>query len=117
MSPFKALYGRDPPPIIPYQQETTMVAEVDQLLLLRDNMLAELKQNLPKAQVRMKEQAVKGRCEVEFQVGDMVYLKAQPYKLKSLARRLNEKLGPRFYGPLQIIAKMGAVAYKLQLPN
>ena len=34
-----------------------------------------------KAQGRMKEQAHRGRCEMEFQVRDMMYLKAQPYKL------------------------------------
>lgn len=83
---------------------------------MRDNILGELKQNLLKAQLRMKEQADKGRREVEFHVGDMVYLKAQPYKLKSLATRVNEKLSPRFYGPFMIVDRIGAVSYRLQLP-
>ena len=46
----------------------------------------------------------------------MVYLKLRPYHQSSLAKRTNEKLAPRFYGPLQIIQRVKKVAYKLQLP-
>nr|KYP42818.1 hypothetical protein KK1_035754 [Cajanus cajan] len=65
----------------------------------------------------MKQQADRKRRDVNFEVGDWVYLKAQPYRLKSLAKRRNEKLGPRYYGPFQVLAKVGVVAYKLQLPE
>jgi hypothetical protein len=41
-------------------------------------------------------QANKHRRDVEFMVGDMVYPKIQPYKLKNLAKRMNQKLTPRF---------------------
>lgn len=34
----------------------------------------------------------------------------------SLARRSSHKLARRFYGPFQIIERIGAVAYRLQLP-
>lgn len=53
---------------------------------------------------------------MEYQIGDWIYLKLQPYRLKSLARRRNEKLSPRFYGPYKIMVRMGSVAYKLDLP-
>ena len=33
----------------------------------------------------------------------------------TLARRVNEKLSSRFYGPFKIIAKVGPAAYRLQL--
>ncbi|XP_027367955.1 uncharacterized protein LOC113873822 [Abrus precatorius] len=55
--PFKALYGQDPHMIDPYCRDSTMVAEVDQLLLFRDNIIEELKQHLLRAQWRMKGQA------------------------------------------------------------
>ena len=64
----------------------------------------------------MKVQADKKRRDLEFEVGDMVYLRIQPYKLKSLANRMNQKLSSRFYGPFEILEKVGAVAYKLKLP-
>lgn len=47
----------------------------------------------------------------------MVFLKIQPYKMKKLAKRVNQKLSPRYYGPYEILQKIGAVAYKLKLPE
>lgn len=56
------------------------------------------------------------RRDESFVVGDMVYLKIQPYRQRSLAKRLYEKLVARFYGPFKIIQLVGQVACKLQLP-
>ena len=64
----------------------------------------------------MKYYANKKRTEREFQIGDEVYLKLQPYKQTSLALRNNLKLSSRYYGPYTMIARIGKVAYKLQLP-
>lgn len=65
----------------------------------------------------MRNQANKHRREVEHEVGEMVFLKIQPYKLKKLAKRLNQKLSPRFYGPYEVIQRIGVVAYRLILPD
>lgn len=116
-TPFKALYGRDPPPLLKWKERTTRVQEVDQQLQERNQILDELKEQLAKAQNRMKGQADKHRREVEFKKGDVVYLKLRPYRYKSLAKRINEKLSPRYYGPYTIVDKIGRVAYQLQLPE
>lgn len=63
----------------------------------------------------MKIQTDQKRCEVSFEVDDYVYLKLQPYKHTTVAFRGSLKLAPRFFGPFQILGKVGAVAYKLAL--
>jgi len=35
----------------------------------------------------------------------------------SVARRINPKLAPRFFGPFPIFERVGAVSYKLKLPE
>jgi hypothetical protein len=64
----------------------------------------------------MKNQADKRRSEREFAVGDLVYLKLQPYIQSFIAPRSNQKLSFKFYGPFKIVAQVGKVAYRLELP-
>lgn len=64
----------------------------------------------------MKFQTDKHRSERSFAVGDWVYLKLQPFVRQSVVTRANRKLAFRFYGPFQILARVGEVAYKLALP-
>ncbi|KAL4583582.1 hypothetical protein LXL04_008160 [Taraxacum kok-saghyz] len=50
----------------------------------------------------MKIQADKHRREVEYNVGDLVYIKLKPYRQHSVAKHKYKKLAPRFYGPYKI---------------
>ena len=75
-----------------------------------------LQQHLYRAQNRMKMQADKHRSDRSFAMGDFVFLKIQPYVQSSLAPRANAKLAFKYFGPYQVIGKIGSVAYKLQLP-
>jgi len=81
-----------------FEKGTTAVSAIKQQLLEWNSILDELKSQLLKAQVWMKELADRKRRDVQFDVGDMVYVKIWPYRQKMLAKRLNEKLSPRVYG-------------------
>lgn len=52
-----------------------------------------------------------------MEVREKVFMKIQPYRLRTLAKCPNEKLSPRFYGPFRILEKVSNVAYKLDLPS
>jgi ribosomal protein L21E len=75
-----------------------------------------LQHHLHRAKHRMKKQADQHRSERRFEVGDMVFLKLQPYVQSSLAPRSHQKLAFRFFGPFVVLQRVGSVAYKLELP-
>eukprot|EP00253_Pinus_taeda_P033469 PITA_33469 len=56
------------------------------------------------------------RSERQFQEGDQVFLRLQPYKQTSLKDKDCQKLSPKFYRPYQVLQRIGEVAYKLALP-
>ena len=90
---------------------------MDQLLQERDLILNELKDHLCCAQSKMKSSANAHRRAVQFEVEDFVYIKLRLYCLRSLAKRPNEKLFPRYFGPYKVVQQIGLVAYKLELPS
>ena len=65
----------------------------------------------------MKSQADKHRQERTLEVGDMVYLKLQPYRHTSLNLHKCLKLHSKYYGPFRVLAKVGHTSYKLLLPD
>ncbi|GAU21227.1 hypothetical protein TSUD_11450 [Trifolium subterraneum] len=115
-SPFEVVYGRPPPTLVKFLSNETKVAAVALELSERDEALKQLKLHLLKSQQQMKAYADRKRQDLQFAVGEWVFLKLRPHRQQSLVKRINQKLAARFYGPFQIIDKVGAVAYKLQLP-
>ena len=75
-----------------------------------------LKEQLARAQNRMKTYANRNRVERQFQVGEQVLLKLQPYAQSSVANRPFPKLAFKYFGPYSVTEKIGAVAYRLALP-
>ncbi|GJX81585.1 reverse transcriptase domain-containing protein [Tanacetum coccineum] len=115
-APFEDLYGRK-------CRSPIMWAEVGEGHLIRPELVQEttekilqIKDRLKAARDRQKSYADKRRKPLEFSVGDYVLLKVSPWKGVVLFGKKG-KLAPRFFGPFEIIEKVGFVAYRLDLPE
>lgn len=111
------MYVQHPLLHFPYLAGEVVNADIDRGLHKREQVLADLKIHLQKAQERMKVHADKYRSDRSFQVNEWVWLKLHPYKQHSLQSRINHKLSSRFYSPFQVVAVVGKVAYKLRLSS
>ena len=79
ITPFKALYGQDPPTLVRYCGGSTSWGSVDQQLLQQDDQLRLLKLNLKRAQHHMKHYTDSKRVERSFELEELAWLKLTPY--------------------------------------
>jgi len=107
-SPFRVVYGRDPPTIAAYGPGDSKLPAVEQQMLERDEFLAEIKDRLEQAQQQAKSQYDKTHRHVEFQVGDWVLLRLLHRPTASLNdTRGRGKLGQRYFGPYRVLERIG----------
>ncbi|GJS80504.1 putative reverse transcriptase domain-containing protein [Tanacetum coccineum] len=115
-APYEALYGRK-------CRSPVCWAEVGEAQLTGPELIQEttekivlIKQRMQAAQDRQKSYADQKRKPMEFEVGDRVMLKVSPWKgVVRFGKR--GKLNPRYVGPFRVLAKVGKVAYRLELPQ
>jgi len=74
-----------------------------------------IKSKMKTYQDRHKSYANVKRKPLGFNVGDMMYLKVAPWK-HMLRFGMKGKLVSRYIGPLEVVKRIGPVAYKLALP-
>ncbi|KAG8485968.1 hypothetical protein CXB51_019316 [Gossypium anomalum] len=112
---FQALYGRKcRTPLYWTELKENQIYGVD-LIKETEEKVKVIRDCLKAASDRQKSYADLKRKEIEFQVGDKLFLKVSPWK-KVLRFGRKGKLGPRFIGPYEIIEKVRPVAYRLALP-
>ncbi|KAA0067940.1 pol protein [Cucumis melo var. makuwa] len=115
MAPFEALYGK-------CCRSPVCWGEVGEQRMLRPELvqttnaaIQKIRARMLTAQSRQKSYADVRRKDLEFEVGDMVFLKVAPMK-GVLRFEKKGKLSPRFVGPFEILERIGPVAYRLALP-
>ena len=81
-----------------------------------EDRVAEIREKLKAAQSRQKSYADKRRRELCFEVGDFVYLMVSPIQ-RTRRFQVQGKLAPRYIGPYRVVKRVGAVAYRIQLPK
>ncbi|KAD5960518.1 hypothetical protein E3N88_11990 [Mikania micrantha] len=116
MAPFEMLYGRKYRTPICWGELGQKELGNLEVVRATTERLEQIKPRMKVAQNRQKSYADKRRWPIEFQVGDMVLLKVSPWKGLSRFRK-RDKLSPKYIGPFKIVARVGEVAYKLELPD
>ncbi|GKC47842.1 putative mitochondrial protein [Tanacetum coccineum] len=87
-TPYEIVYGQKPPLHLPYLHGESKIESIDRIICAREQTIQLMKHNLVQAQQRMKQTTDKHGSDRTF----------------------------KFYGPYQVIAKVGRVAYTLKLP-
>nr|GEW42490.1 putative reverse transcriptase domain-containing protein [Tanacetum cinerariifolium] len=115
-APFKALYGRKCRPPVCWAEVGQV--QLTGLELVQETMerIIQIKQMILTTRDRQKSYADLKRKLMEFQVGDKVMIKVSPWKGVIHFGKWG-KLNPRYVRPFKVLKKVGAVAYKLELPQ
>ncbi|KAL5810819.1 hypothetical protein ACOSQ3_027556 [Xanthoceras sorbifolium] len=115
MAPYEALYGRKCRTPLCWTElgEDKLVGS--DVTRQTEEKVKIIKDILKAASGCQKSYAVLKRRDIEYVVGDRVFLKVSPWK-KILRFRKKGKLSPRLIGPYKIIERVEPVAYRLALP-
>ncbi|GJW09913.1 putative reverse transcriptase domain-containing protein [Tanacetum coccineum] len=115
-APFEALYGRKCHSPVCWTEVGQVQLTGLELVQETTKRIIQIKQRIQTARDRQKSYADLKRKPMEFQVGDKVMLKVSP--LKGVVRfGKRGKLNPRYVRPFKVLKKVGAISYKLELPQ
>ncbi|GJU75670.1 putative reverse transcriptase domain-containing protein [Tanacetum coccineum] len=114
-APYEALYGQKCRSPVCWAEVREAQLTGPELIQETTEKIVLIKQRMQAAQDRQKSYADWKRKPMEFEIGDRVMLKVSPWKgVVQFGKR--GKLNPRYVGPFRVLAKVGKVAYRLELP-
>ena len=115
MAPYEALYGRKCRSPVHWDEVGERRLIRPEILQQTQDVVAKIRERIKTAQDRQKSYADNRQKELEFAVGDKVFLKIAP--MKGIMRFGKKgKLSLWFIGPFKILKRVGDSAYRLALP-
>ena len=115
MAPFEALYGRKCRTPVCWDEVGERILVGTELVQITSEKVKVVRDNLKIARDRQRSYADNRRRDLQFEIGDRIFLKISPWKgVLRFGKR--GKLSPRYIGPYKILSKVGPVAYRLKLP-
>ncbi|GJV70579.1 putative reverse transcriptase domain-containing protein [Tanacetum coccineum] len=115
-APYEALYERKCRSPVCWSEVGDSQLTGPELIRDTTEKIVQIKNRLLTARSRQKSYADRRLKPLEFEVGDMVLLKVSPWK-GAVRFGKRGKLSPRYIGPFKIVARVGPVAYTLELPE
>ena len=116
MAPYEALYGRrcrTPMCLIELNEHKVIGPDIVKDIEAKVQVI---RQRLKAASDRQNSYVDLKRKDIEYEVGDKVFLKVSPWR-KVLRFGKKGKLSPRFIGPYEVLERIGPMAYQLALPS
>ena len=115
MAPYEALYGRKCRTLVCGDEVGERKLISPKIVQVTTDKINVIREKLKVARDRQKSYADNHRRNLEFKVGDRVFLWVSPWKgILRLGKR--GKLSPWYIGSYEIVKKVGDVAYHLELP-
>lgn len=115
MAPYEPLYGRRCRTPLCWVDSSESIALGPEVVQQTTEKVKLIQERMRAAQSKQKSYYDKRRKDLEFAVGDHVFLRVTP--LTGVGRALkSRKLTPRFIGPFEILKRVGPVAYQVALP-
>ncbi|KAL0534082.1 hypothetical protein IC582_028363 [Cucumis melo] len=115
VAPYEALYGRPCRSPVCWNEVGERKLVGPELFQITTNNIKLIRENSRITQDRQKSYVNNRRRNLEFKVGDQVFLKLSSWRGVIHFRRKG-KLSPRYIGPYQIMERVGPAAYRLELP-
>ncbi|GJX59199.1 putative reverse transcriptase domain-containing protein [Tanacetum coccineum] len=113
-APYEALYGRKCRSLVCWSEvRDSQLIDLELICETTEN-IVQIKNHLSTAHSRQKSYVDKRSKPLEFEVGDMVLLNVSPWK-GAVHFGKRRKLSPCYIGPFRNLARVGHVAYMLEL--